>query len=348
MHDSMFHRMPRWSRIRAGKTRTTAHFPSASATVLTILVTACTVGVLGPGPAAADPVRLPGTVDIPCAGGTLNQSADWYLPSGQPRGLVWVQHGFARSNDNVAALAETLSTAGYLVFAPSLPFLNLDGCTLQNLGSNTPFLDHIADLFATAADPTGVLAQSLAAAATHAGRPIPEMPGLLAFIGHSAGAEAVEYVAHRLHSTYPTTWQNLRGLVLLDPVKSFLGDNTDRALTDLDATDLPVLAVSGPPSLCNNFGSGTTALQTLLHRPFLGVRLPAGEHTDAEGTSSDALGELLCGVPQAGNVDAVQRLTTGWTDDFFTGARTTGYYPDDVRAPGLVCAMPGAQPLPAT
>ncbi|WP_067568509.1 alpha/beta hydrolase [Nocardia acidivorans] len=311
---------------------------------LTVLAAVCALGAGGIGPAAASST-LSGTVDIPCAAETLRQSADWYLPAGQPRGLVWVQHGFARSNANVAALAETLTDAGYLVFAPALPFMNPAGCTLQNLGDNTPFLNQVAQLFATAADPTGPLQRSLAAAAGDAGRAVPVMPRELVFIGHSAGAEAVEYVAHRLHTAAPDTWAHLRGLVLLDAVKSFLGNNTDRALADLDATGLPILTIAGPPSLCNSFASGTTALQTLLHRSFIGVRLPAGEHTDAEGASSDGLGELLCGVPQTLNVSALQQLTTAWTADFLDGTRTPGYYSDGASIAGSLPALPYVQPL---
>lgn len=311
---------------------------------LTVLAAVCALGAGGIGPATASS-PLSGVVDIPCAAETLQQSADWYLPAGQPRGLVWVQHGFARSNANVAALAQTLTEAGYLVFAPSLPFMNLAGCTLQNLGDNTPFLNQVAQLFTTAADSTGPLQRSLAAAAAESGRSVPAIPQELVFVGHSAGAEAVEYVAHRLRTTSPATWARLRGLVLLDAVKSFLGDNTDRALSDLDATPLPILTIAGPPSLCNSFASGTTALQTLLHRPFIGVRLPAGEHTDAEGTSSDGLGELLCGVPQTLNVSALQQLVTAWTTDFIDGTRTPGYYSDATSIADSLPAVPNVQPL---
>ncbi|OXR41963.1 hypothetical protein B7C42_05947 [Nocardia cerradoensis] len=302
------------------------------ASTLTVLA-AVGIAAAAFAPAAAGP-PLPGTVDLPCAAATLHQDAAWYRPAGTPRGMVWLQHGFARTEGNVAALAETLSDAGYLVFSPSLPFLNPDGCTLQNLGDNTAFLDQVARLFATAADPTGPLATS----AARAGVGLPALPRRVVFIGHSAGAEAVEYVAHRLHASYPDAWANLRGLVVLDPVKSFLGTNTDTALIDLAATDLPVLTVSGPPALCNNFGSGTGALRTYLHRPFLGVRLITGEHTDAEGASTDTLGELLCGTPQPDNVAALQQLTVRWTGDYFDGSTD---YPADA-------AVAAAEPLTGT
>ncbi|AYF76986.1 alpha/beta hydrolase [Nocardia yunnanensis] len=286
---------------------------------LAVLAAACLASVTGIAPATAESTHLPGTVDLPCATTILHQQADWYLPNGEPKGLVWLQHGFARTGENVAALAETLAGSGYLVFAPSLPFMNLFGCTLQNLGDNTPFLDQVAQLFATANDPAGPLATALTNAAARAGRTAPALPRGFVFIGHSAGAEAVEYVAHRLHVAAPAAWPSLRGLILLDPVKSFLGTNTESSLTDLAPTGLPLLAVSGPPSLCNSFGSGTTALQNLVPRGFLGVRLPAGEHTDAEGISTDGMGELLCGIPQTGNVAALQHLTTEWTARLLDG-----------------------------
>ncbi|MFE3193806.1 hypothetical protein ACFXHA_32720 [Nocardia sp. NPDC059240] len=295
------------------------HF-TLSAALTALAATVLVLPAVAMPTAAADSVRLPGSIDIPCAAATLHQNADWYLPDGTPRALIWLQHGFARDGGKVADLAHTLSGAGYLVFAPSLPFFDPAGCTLQNLGDNTAFLDHIAELFSTATDPDSVLAASLAAASAGTGHPPPAIPPAAVFIGHSAGAEAVEYVAHRLHAGHPDAWPNLRGLILLDPVKSFLGNNTDAALTDLDPTGLPILTISGPPGLCNNFGSGTTALQALLHRRFLGVRLPFGEHTDAEGASSDMVGELACGMPQSANVSALKQLTTRWTDDFLSAA----------------------------
>ncbi|MQY26112.1 alpha/beta fold hydrolase [Nocardia aurantia] len=307
--------------------------------LVTLIAAACLAGPAATVPAAAAPT----TVDIPCAGAIHHQPADWYLPEGAPRGLVWLQHGFARTDANVADLAETLTAAGYLVFTPSLPFIDPAGCTLQNLGDNTPFLNQVAALFTTADDPTGPLATSLAAAATARNRPTPALPRDLVFIGHSAGAEAVEYVAHRLHTTAPAQWGNLHGLILLDPVKSFLGNNTDTALTDLDRTPLPVLTISGPPAPCNNFGTGTTALQTLLHRTFIGVRLPTGAHTDAEGASTDAPGEIFCGAPQPANVATLQHLATEWTTDFLTATTTPADYP--TGTPPTIQAAPNAEPL---
>ncbi|MEU4317859.1 alpha/beta hydrolase [Nocardia fluminea] len=307
---------------------------AAAATAALLLTTAPT--------AHAD--FLPGTIEIPCATGFLERSADWYLPPGTPRGLVWLQHGFARSSAQLADLATAFADDGYLVFAPSLPFFDLSGCTLQNLSDNTGFLAHIAALFTTVDDPNGGLSTSLASAARSAGRTLSTLPADVVFVGHSAGAEAVAFVADHLRTTTPRTWARLRGLVLLDPVKSFLGDNTDRALAGIDTTTLPTLTISAPPSACNNLGAGTSAVQAHLHRPFVGVQLPHGAHTDAEGTSSDFLGETLCGHPDPINVATLRTLALGWTDDFFRSAITPAYYP---AAPsGAVPAAPEAIPLP--
>ncbi|MBF6331151.1 alpha/beta hydrolase [Nocardia transvalensis] len=313
------------------------------------VLAACTLALTA-APATAD--DLSGTIDIPCAAATLRQSADWYRPSGSPRGLIWLQHGFARSNANMADLARTYADAGYLVFSPSLPFMDLSGCTLQNLGDNTAFLNNLAALFS--GDPAGALSASLTAA-LGAALDAAALPQQFVFIGHSAGAEAVEYVAARLHQKYPQAWAGLRGLILLDPVMSFLGDNTYRALTDLDATGLPILTVSGPPSLCNSFGSGTVALQRTLHRPFVGVQFDTGTHTDAEGASSDMLGDILCGAPHPANVKALRTLTLGWLADFFAGTTTPDYYPTgDTRtaatpaASGSIPAVPDARVLPGS
>ena len=294
--------------------------------------------LLAAAPAAHAGTGLPGSVEIACADTALTQDARWYLPAGAPRALVWVQHGFARASGNVADLAGALADRGYLVFTPDLPFVNPSGCTLQNLGDNTGFLHHVAELFGT----SEALAASLAAAAHRAGRSAPPLPADLVFLGHSAGAEAVAAVAEDLRVTSPATWARLRAVILLDPVKSFLGDNLGRAVAGIDITALPLLEVAAPPSPCNSFGTGTDAVRSGLHRPFLGVRLPEGAHTDAEGASSDALGELLCGVPAATAVATVRTLALGWTDDAVDGARTPALYPD---AAGTVAAAPGAEVL---
>lgn len=302
-----------------------------------------TTTFLAPAAAHAEPVtHAAHSIDIPCRTAVLHQPSDWFIPAGTPKGLIWLQHGFARTNTNVADLASRFAEAGYLVFTPALPFMDLNGCTLQNLTGNREFLDGVAGLFATATDPSSTLAASLSAALERSGRAPLTMPEHMIFLGHSAGAEAVAYVANRIRAAHPDAWTNLRGLILLDPVKSFVDNNTDPSLVDLDRTDLPIRAISAAPSWCNNLGSGTASMQTHLHRPFLGVRITDGSHVDAEGASSDVVGTLLCGVPQAGHVAELDAVALGWADDYLSGSITDAFYPD---ASDRVAAAPRAEVL---
>jgi hypothetical protein len=127
-----------------------------------------------------------------------------------------------------------------------LPTVNPFGCTVEHLIDNTGFLNNIADVFAHKDDPDGALATSFAMAAAKAGRPLTPLPDKLVFVGHSAGAEAVEYVAERLHSSYPATFMQMRGIASEDGVKSFIGSNTDAALADLAGTTLQIYATASP------------------------------------------------------------------------------------------------------
>ncbi len=84
------------------------------------------------------------------------------------------------------------------------------------------------------------MATSFNTAAAKVGWPPSPLPQKPAFVGHSAGVEAVEYVAEQLHTHYPGTFAQMRGIVSEDGVKSFVGSNTDDALSGLAATTLPV------------------------------------------------------------------------------------------------------------
>ncbi len=293
---------------------------------------------LAAAPAHAAVTRIETTVEIRCAFTVRSQSADWYLPGGAPRGLVWLQHGFGRANDHMADLAGKYASAGYVVFAPTLPSANLYGCTVQNLGNNTDFLNNVADLFGKASDPDDKLGRSFARARNAAGRPDLTLPRNKVFSGHSAGGEAALYVTQRLRSAYPAAWPTVRGVVLLDPVKSLVGNNTDASLNHLDNTTLPIHTISAPGYSCNSNGSGTAAVQAQLHRPFVGVRLTTGAHTDAEGASTDTTGTVACGTPQARNVAALQTLAVGWARDAFDGTRTADHYPGGAYYQGLLNA----------
>ncbi|MFE3448965.1 alpha/beta hydrolase [Nonomuraea sp. NPDC059194] len=291
--------------------------------------------VLTPPPAHAATTKIENTVEVRCAFLTYRQSSDWYFPSGTPKGLVWLQHGFSRANDHLNDLAGEYAAAGFLVFAPTLPSASMFGCTVNNIGNNTDFLHNVADLFGKAADSRDKLGRSFADAKTKAGRPELNLPEKFVFVGHSAGGEAVSYVAQELRSGYPSAWPKLAGLVLLDPVKSPVGNNLSSALNHLDNTQLPIQAISSPPYSCNSNASGTAELIEQIHKPFVGVRLTTGAHTDAEGESADGIGKVTCGTPQPQNVAALQTLATGWAGGYVSGSPDPGLYPGGAYYEGL-------------
>ncbi|GAB2859551.1 hypothetical protein GCM10022221_68830 [Actinocorallia aurea] len=294
----------------------------------TTLTGAAALAVLVSSPSSADVAvtKVSTTVNIPCAATSVPQGADWYLPAGTPKGLIWVQHGFSRSKNNVADLAGKYAAKGYVAFAPTLPTVNILGCTLQNLGNNTDFLANVAALFGNASNSSGQLATSFAAAKNAAGRPSLTLPTKLLFSGHSAGGEAVAYVAEKVRTNHPAVFANLKGLILLDPVKSNSGTNLATGISGLDATALDIKTISAPDGTCNNSGTGTDTVQTL-HQTFVGTRLLSGSHVDAEGASADAIGNLACGASDSANVTILQTLAVNWAVDDLEGTTTAGYYP---------------------
>ncbi|MEV6347401.1 alpha/beta hydrolase [Actinoplanes sp. NPDC051851] len=281
-----------------------------------------------PSPAIAAATEVDGDVSVPCWIYTYSLDADWYFPAtATPKALVWLQHGFSRSNANVADLAREYQDAGFLVVAPTLPSADIYGCTISNLGNNTVFLKSVAALLGTATSSSGALAKSYAAAAKTAGRSGTTLPTEYVLAGHSAGGEAATYLAGVLKTTYPSTYANLDYLQLLDPVESIFGTNMATGLAAIGGTSLPIRTISSPPYLANSNASGTVELTGTLDRDFLGVRLTTGSHCDAEGASTDVLCTLTAGTSSAANVAVLQTLAVAWAVDAADGTTTASYYP---------------------
>ncbi|MFJ7270362.1 alpha/beta hydrolase [Streptomyces sp. NPDC099050] len=315
------------------------------------LAAVATLAAVSPAPAAEQAstgvVKVSNTVDVRCAFLIYKRSGDWYFPAGAPKGTVWLQHGFSRANDHLEDVARRYAAAGFLVFAPTLPSSDIFGCTVSNIGNNTAFLNNVADLFGKAADPNDKLGRSFADAAAKAGRPGLQLPAKFVFSGHSAGGEAVSYVANRLRTQYPAAFARLSGLVLLDPVNSFVGLNMATAFNGLNTTNLPIHAISSPPYAANGQASGTVELTTDVHRDFLGVRLTTGSHCDAEGASTDSLCTVLNGAPQDANVAVLQELATTWATDDVNGTVTATHRPggsryESLRGAGTIQTLSGS------
>ncbi|MBM4246313.1 MAG: hypothetical protein FJ148_21355 [Deltaproteobacteria bacterium] len=277
-------------------------------------------------------------VTVDCGTSGTDVPTDWYFPQPNPNlGLVWLQHGFSRTNNQMIDLATEIASRGYVVFATSLA-PGATGCAMNNAG----FLSDFARLFPEIADPDTGLLQSARAAALSAGVPLSTLPADFAFSGHSAGGASVLAVARNLVVDHPAAAAGLRGVALLDPVESTSGALIATALPAL--ATLPVYTVSSPPYSCNSNASGTVLLAAS-GRPFAGVRLASGSHCDAEGDSTDFLCTAFCGTPQPANVAALQTLVTGWLDDFFADDFTPDWYPsgawfESQVASGRIVALP--------
>lgn len=321
--------------------RTTSPRRLAAALAALALVAGLLVSLVGASPASAESaLKVSNNTSIRCAFGTYSTPTDWYLPAtSTPRGLVWLQHGFSENKGHWAYYAPKLAAAGYAVFATTLPTADIFGCTLENVGNNRPYLNNIASMFDSAASGSGALVTSYNDAARRAGRPGLAMPSNWAFVGHSAGGETVTYVADRLRSNHPAAFSRLRGLVLEDPVNSFIGTNLADALTGLNGTSLPIRTLASPAGSCNNNQAGVNlVVQKLTTRPFHGALVRTGTHVDVFGAGAGPLLTATCGTPQVTNINAVQTLTTAWLADELAGTTTAANYPGGATYNGLVGA----------
>jgi len=109
-------------------------------------------------------VKVSTSLAVRCAFLTYRLPTDWYFPVGDPHGLVWAQHGFVESRKVWTEFATRAARAGFLVVAPTLPTADLFGCTVQNLGNNPRFLNHVAEVF----DPASADGRRTG----HGGRPV--------------------------------------------------------------------------------------------------------------------------------------------------------------------------------
>ncbi|MEU4237313.1 hypothetical protein [Actinoplanes sp. NPDC026619] len=123
--------------------------------------------------AAATWTKAATTVAVACGSSTLSQPANWYFPaSTAPKALVYLQHGFSRSNANLEDLAGKYADAGFLVFAPTLPSSTAgNNCAVNNTGDNTAFLNNVAAWLGELTTATSNLAKSYTTAAGWPGAP---------------------------------------------------------------------------------------------------------------------------------------------------------------------------------
>lgn len=301
------------------------------AAILAVCVASCVIalGVAQPASAAERYRVADASLVTDCNGTPTHVPVRWYIPDGPSTGLVWLQHGFSRTAANLAILAESYARSGLLVAATTIDSISLSGCGVAyNATDNTAFARSMGTVFAHGREPGSPLAHSLADAARQVGRSDVTLPDRVVFSGHSAGGEFVLTAANTLRTTDPAGYRRLAGLMLFDPVNSFLGDNFRTAAADLGAAGLPIRVIASPPSVSNIGGLGVRWLEETTQQHFLGVQLTTGVHIDVEGESTDLIGiasELA--VPRPRNGRVLRRLADQWALDLLTRTRTASYYP---------------------
>ncbi|WP_168703468.1 alpha/beta hydrolase [Gordonia paraffinivorans] len=305
------------------------------APVIAVLATIVVFFGLASATVVAAPVPQQGVavstshITTECAGKSVRVAARWYFPPGRPTALVWLQHGFSRTAANLDALARSYATAGFLVVGPTLDSVNLGGCAVAyNIADNAAFARTVGGVFGSGAQTGSPLASSLRRAREAAHRPDVAMPYRMVFAGHSAGGEFVLVAADALRRSDPAAYRRLSGLMLFDPVNSFFGTHFTSAAASLGVDGLPIRVIASQPSISNSFESGVAVLQRTTRQDFLGVRLVTGIHIDAEGTSTDLIGELSeLAAPRPRNGRVIHALATGWSSDMVAGTVTPTYYP---------------------
>ena len=253
------------------------------------------------------------SLQVRCGSAGTTLSTDWYFPDGavgRPIGIVWLQHAFFQTKDNLVALAKSIAVnTGAIVVAPTITSnpLATGGCWING----APMASAVADLFVA-----GRSALQMSADAARGG-PV-WLPRPFVLSGNSAGGNLVTGAAG--DTTLPGgDIVDLRGVVLYDAVD--YGTSMQKALAQLSGIDdRPVLQIASPPNPCNAFGSGTAALLSARPDQFVGVELVNGTHLDAEGPNIGPLAEAVCGQPQTVNVEAVRVLAADWITNALTGS----------------------------
>ncbi len=263
--------------------------------------------------AVAAPTVTVGNSDLRLAPG-VDVDADWYFPDAgtEPRGIVYLNHGNFRTNNNMEALANSLARdTNSIVVAPTV---STNAFNPYRITAPRTY-DAVAGLFGT--DRAALTASAAAAGYTGA-----SLPTDFVLAGHSFGGNLVTAVGGKLGAN-----ASLKGVLLLDAANN--GSDMATGLAGLSAA-VPVYQIAAAPRLINGFGSTTSLLIRSRPEEFVGVRIVGGSHVDAEGASSDLLGGLTGGFTKARDAAALQNIAAGWVIDMFDGSgigKGAGLYP---------------------
>jgi hypothetical protein len=269
--------------------------------------------VAEPLAAAAAPAVTVGNSDLRLAPG-VDVDADWYFPNAgaEPVGMIYLNHGNFRTNNNMEALANALARdTNSVVVAPSV-----------STNAFNPYRITASRTYSAITGLFGTDRAALNASAAAAGYTGSSLPTDFVLAGHSFGGNLVTAVGGMIGTS-----STLKGILLLDAANN--GSDMATGLSRLDA-GVPVYQIAAAPRLINGFGSTTALLARSRPEEFVGVRIVGGSHVDAEGASSDFLGGLTGGFSKSRDAAALQTIAAGWVTDMFneTGnGKGAGLYP---------------------
>ena len=232
--------------------------------------------------------------------------ATWYFPNHDdpPVGLIYLQHGYTRTDTNVSALAQQLADrTNSIVVTPAVSSNPFNRYSIWR----DPIERAFAALFV--GDRSALTASATAAA----GHPV-TLPQQIVLAGHSAGGDLVAAVAGYLADAGAAG--NLKGVMLFDSGDD--GDATKGMAKLTGANAVPVMLIAASEGAMTNRTINAAPAQ------FVAVVLDGGNHFDAEGASIDSQG-MFGPAPQ--NAAAVQTITAAWIKDVFTGSDTGIYDP---------------------
>ena len=255
--------------------------------------------------------------------GGKNVDARWYFPDADahegaaPQSIVYLQHGFLRTNSAMAAMAmELAQRTDSVVVTPTVTsnFFAADGRWINGV----PTQRAVANLFE--GDRTALTGSAVAAGWTGG-----VLPTKFVLAGHSAGGGLAAAAAG--YTVDNGTASDLLLVVMLDAVPT--GDALPTALGKLTGSNAKqVLLMASRPYVWNYYGLATRQLEMARPGQFIGVQMVGGSHVDYEGASTDFVESLVCGFSRPENVKAVQDLAVEWINDAIAG--------DAVVAPGGV------------
>ena len=275
-------------------------------------------------PSAGSTVIGRSTLVLPGSNGYAVNTT-WYFPNHDeaPIGLIFMQHGWTRTDTNLSALAQQLADqTNSIVVSPTVSSNPSDRYYILN----DPINRAVAALF------VGDRSELTASAAAAAGHPV-SLPQHFVLAAHSAAGT----LATAGYLVDAGAASNLKAVILFDSVAD--GDATTGMAKLAGANAVPVMLIAADvPVTCNDGGAATNTTINSAPDKFVAIMLDHGSHLDAEGANTDSLATWVCGpAPTPQNAAAVQIISAAWINDAFTGSHTGIYAPA-----GTVIAVDGA------